>query len=53
MSDLGWLLVGAGIGAFLTLVVFANATHGTLDGCRAAHIGHDCNIGWVVGEAFK
>lgn len=46
-------VIGFAVGLFLMLLAFANATHGTIDACRAAHPGYDCNIGWVVGEAFK
>lgn len=47
------VLLGAAIGFVAALMLIANAFHGTLDECRAAHPGYDCNFGWVVGEAFK
>ena len=53
MSGLYAGIIGFGIGLLMMLVAFASATQGTLDECRAAHPGYDCNFGWVVGEAFK
>ena len=46
-------LLGIGIGMIAMLLLVAQAMPGSVDGCRAAHPGYDCKVGWVVGEAFK
>ena len=46
-------LVSFAFGALLTAFLVGGGIMGDRDVCRAAHSGHDCVLGWVVGGAFK
>lgn len=49
MSHVIWFAIGF----FAALVCLAAEMDGTRGECRAAHVGYDCGIGWIVGEAFQ
>ena len=52
---MSWFVTGlcAGFTLAILLVASASGDRVSLFACRAAHPGYDCDIGWVVGEAFK
>ena len=46
-------LVSFGFGVLLTAALVGGGIMGDRDDCRAAHMGRDCVVGWVVGGSFK